>query len=179
MTSWGIPVDTIAKLSGIPAPGNLYYEIATRQEKVMKAPEKILYNTIHLPETRNLYFEDNRQMDFTGNVVEVFANQLEENKRNLVILDQSCFYPTSGGQQNDTGTLTIEGIDQVFNVVDCIKVGKCVLHKIDSELPEEGVIGKPVNGSVCATRRAQLQAHHTGTHLIFASCRKVLGPHVW
>jgi hypothetical protein len=36
MTSWGIPVDTIAKISGKPAPGNLYYEIATRQEKVMK-----------------------------------------------------------------------------------------------------------------------------------------------
>lgn len=30
MTSWGIPVDTIAKLAGKPAPGNLYYEIATR-----------------------------------------------------------------------------------------------------------------------------------------------------
>ena len=74
MTSWGIPVDTIAKIAGVPAPGNLYYEIATRQEKVMKAPEKILYNTIHLPETRNIYFEDNKQMDFEAKVIEVFAN---------------------------------------------------------------------------------------------------------
>jgi len=30
MTSWGIPVDTISKIAGVPAPGNLYYEIATR-----------------------------------------------------------------------------------------------------------------------------------------------------
>ena len=30
MTSWGIPVDTIAKIAGTAAPGNLYYEIATR-----------------------------------------------------------------------------------------------------------------------------------------------------
>lgn len=87
MTSWGIPVDTIAKIAGTPAPGNLYYEIATRQEKVMKAPEKILYSTIHLPETRSIYFDDTHQMDFTGEVIEVFANQLEENKRNLVILN--------------------------------------------------------------------------------------------
>jgi alanyl-tRNA synthetase len=28
-------------------------------------------------------------------------------------------------------------------------------------------------------RRSQLRAHHTGTHIVFASCRKVLGPHVW
>ena len=37
-------------------------------------------------------------MDFEGTVVEVFANQTEQNKKNLVILDKSTFYPTSGGQ---------------------------------------------------------------------------------
>ena len=109
MTSWGIPVDTIAKITGNPAPGNLYYEIATRQEKVMKAPDKILYNTLHLPDTRSLYFEDTHKLDFEGSVVEVFENVTEENKRNLIILDQSTFYPTSGGQQNDTGILSIDG----------------------------------------------------------------------
>lgn len=97
----------------------------------MKAPEKILYNTRHLPDTASIYFDDTHQMDFTGEVIEVFANLLEENKRNLVILNQSCFYPTSGGQANDTGTLTIDGIDTVFQVVDAIKVGKCVLHKVE------------------------------------------------
>lgn len=143
MTSWGIPVETISKLSGTPVPGNLYYEIATRQEKVMKAPEKILYNTIHLQETKSIYFDDTHQMDFDAQVLEVFNNLLEENKRNLVILDQSCFYPTSGGQQNDTGTLTIDGTK--YNVIDCIKVGKCVLHKIDQAIPEGvDIIGKPV-----------------------------------
>ena len=111
MTSWGIPVDTIAKISGTPAPGNLYYEIATRQEKVMKKPETILYNTIHLPETRSIYFDDNRAMDFTAECIAIFANIQEWKKRKLVILDQSCFYPTSGGQANDIGTLCIDGID--------------------------------------------------------------------
>ena len=40
----------------------------------MKAPEKILYNTIHLPETKSIYFDDNKKMDFNGQIIEVFAN---------------------------------------------------------------------------------------------------------
>lgn len=71
----------------------------------------------------------------------------------MVILDQSSFYPTSGGQANDTGIMTIEGIDTVFNVVDVIKVGKCVLHKLDQEVNQD-IIGKSVNGEVDAARRA-------------------------
>jgi len=39
--------------------------------------------------------------------------------------------------------------------------------------------GKKVHVTVDSERRKQLMAHHTGTHIIFASCRKVLGPHVW
>ena len=49
--------------------------------------------------------------------------------------------------------------------------------------PLEGYIemfkGKKVSVKIDAERRRQLKAHHTGTHIIFASCRKVLGPHVW
>lgn len=41
------------------------------------------------------------------------------------------------------------------------------------------LIGAQVSGLVDLNRRVQLQAHHTGTHIVFASCRKVLGPHIW
>jgi alanyl-tRNA synthetase len=34
MQSWGIPADRISEISGLPIPGNLYYEIALRQEKM-------------------------------------------------------------------------------------------------------------------------------------------------
>jgi alanyl-tRNA synthetase len=36
-----------------------------------------------------------------------------------------------------------------------------------------------VNLKIDSERRNQLRAHHTGTHIVFAACRKVLGPHVW
>ena len=128
MQAWGIPADKISELSNSPIPGNLYYEIATRQERVGKAAEKILYNTIHLPETENLYYADSHLYDFESKAITVYANVLEQNKKNLVILDKSAFYPTSGGQIHDTGVLSIEGIERQFKVIDAIKVGKVVLH---------------------------------------------------
>lgn len=149
-----------------------------KQERTGKAAEKILYNTIHLPETENLYYADSRRFGFEAKVIDVFANVKKQNKRNLVILDKSCFYPTSGGQQNDTGMLSIESVGD-FNVVDCIKVGKVVLHEIDVDLEDKDIAGKAVKGKVDEDRRVQLLAHHTGTHIVFASCRKILGPHVW
>lgn len=74
MQSWGISADKISEVSKQPIPGNLYYEIATRQERIGKAAEKILYNTIHLPETVNLYYQDGKKMDFEGKVVAVYNN---------------------------------------------------------------------------------------------------------
>jgi alanyl-tRNA synthetase len=52
---------------------------------------------------------------------------------------------------------------------------------LDKELPEdvESLKGRKVHVDIDKERRNQLRAHHTGTHIVFAACRKVLGPHVW
>lgn len=65
----------------------MYYEIAIRQERTAKKPEVILYNTVHLPETVNMYYDDGKMDRFEGTVLDVFANTLQGNKRNLLILD--------------------------------------------------------------------------------------------
>jgi len=136
MQSWGIPADKISELTKTPQPGNLYYEISLRQERTAKKPETILYNTLHLPETKNLYFDDGKMGDFEGQILEVFMNLLDHNKRNLLILDKSAFYPTSGGQLHDKGWIEVPNVGS-FEVVDVIKVGKVVLHVLDKELPED------------------------------------------
>lgn len=51
MQSWGIPADAISEITKIPIPGNLYYEISNRAEKVHKTEEVILYDTSKFPET--------------------------------------------------------------------------------------------------------------------------------
>eukprot|EP01016_Furgasonia_blochmanni_P018248 TRINITY_DN2078_c0_g1_i2.p2 TRINITY_DN2078_c0_g1~~TRINITY_DN2078_c0_g1_i2.p2 ORF type:complete len:450 (+),score=222.70 TRINITY_DN2078_c0_g1_i2:66-1415(+) len=127
---------------------------------------------------RDRYYKDHR-IAFDAKVVDIFANLKEKNLRNIVILDQSVFYPTSGGQANDLGSLEIEG--QVYNVVNAEKVGKCVLHILDKPLEKETshYKGQAVKGMIDGVRRQQLRNHHTATHIVFAACRKVLGPHVW
>jgi len=57
ITSHGIAADQVAQLTGQPIPGNLYYEIALRQEKVAKVAEPILYQTSHLEATQQLFYD--------------------------------------------------------------------------------------------------------------------------
>jgi alanyl-tRNA synthetase len=179
MTSWGIPADAIANISKTEIPPNLYYEIATRQERIVKAAEQILYDTSHLPETQNLYYEDHLMYHFKSKVAAVFANIKQQNSRNILILEGSAFYPTSGGQQHDLGVITLEGKE--YTIKDIEKVGKCVLHILDREVEgsNENLVGKEVVCRIDPDRRTQLRNHHTACHIVFAAARKVLGPHVW
>ena len=181
--SYGIPADRISEVTGKPIPSNLYYEIAQREERIFKGAEEILYDTTSLPETVAMYDKDNYQETFKGKIIEIFTNLDSTSplngKNNLVILDQSLYYPTQGGQECDHGTLTINDIE--YKVVDCIKVGKCAVHILDKELPgdKKDYIGKEISGKIDIERRKQLMSHHTATHIVSAACKRVLGPHVW
>ena len=180
--------DKISQASKLPVPNNLYYEMAERHSKVMKPVEAVLYSTSHLPETKNLYYGDHHLYEFGAKVVAVFSNVLDNHKKNIVILDGSAFYPTSGGQMHDTGFLSVNG--ENYEVTNVEKVGHCVLHYLDRELDKainaegedqtaEEYVGKTVESRIDPKRRSQLRWHHTATHIVFASCRKILGPHVW
>lgn len=183
MTSWGIPADTISQISKQAIPDNLYYVIAQQQEKMVKAAEQVLYNTSALPETKNMYYDDHKLYNFDAEILDIYLNVTQKNIKNIVILNQSAFYPTSGGQQHDLGKLTIELDDgeQEYNIVNVEKVGKVILHILDRPLEQDNseLVGKKARCEVSKERRVQLRNHHTGTHIVFAACRQVLGPHVW
>ena len=77
--------------------------------------------------------------------------------------------------------MSIGGVAGTYQIVNAIKVGKCVLHILDR--PLEGYLemfkGKKVHVEIDKARRRQLMAHHTATHIVYAASREVLGPHVW
>ena len=93
-----------------------------------------------------------------------------------IILDRTPCYPESGGQQGDTGLIT--GRQGQAKIVDTVKHGTGLyVHRV--EVTRGGLHeGEDVAVSVESPRRQGLRLHHTGTHLLHAALRKVLGTHV-
>jgi alanyl-tRNA synthetase len=93
-----------------------------------------------------------------------------------VVLDRTPFYAESGGQIGDTGVLT--GRHGRGEIVDTQYRGAgLAAHRL--RVTEGGVReGEEVAVSVESPRRQGLRLHHTGTHLLHAALRKVLGTHV-
>jgi alanyl-tRNA synthetase len=55
-----------------------------------------LYDTTKYEETSNLYY-NSHELAFEAIILGVMENQKDKKKRNIVVLDKSAFYPTSGG----------------------------------------------------------------------------------
>ena len=93
-----------------------------------------------------------------------------------VILDRTPFYSEAGGQIGDSGIF--EGESVLASVADTYSVvAGYYLHKTKVERGELHV-GATVTARVDAERRRRIKANHTGTHLLHAALREVVGPHV-
>lgn len=99
--------------------------------------------------TTRLYYSDSYLTEFDARVVEC----ADDGRR--VYLDNTAFYPTSGGQPHDTGTL---GGAAVRDVID---EGERIAHVLDAPMNEG-----PVTGCINWTRRFDHMQQHTGQHLL-------------
>ena len=95
-----------------------------------------------------------------------------------VVLDHTSFYADSGGQVGDTGfLLTSDGNSAVAEVLGCVAPVQGVrAHK--AVLKQGLAVGDTVQTVVNGERRDAIKRNHTGTHLLHAALRQVLGTHV-
>ncbi len=95
-----------------------------------------------------------------------------------VVLDHTSFYGDSGGQIGDTGSFTsVDGNTTIAEITGCVLPVQGVrAHK--AVLKQPLAVGDHVNTVVNGERRDAIRRNHTGTHLIHAALRQVLGPHV-
>ena len=104
--------------------------------------------------TERLYYTDSTLLEFKATIVSSeFSDSFYR-----TILDQSAFYPTSGGQLHDTGRLNnVEIVDVVENVS-----GE-VVHISGSSV---GDIGHRVSGEIDSERRRDNCQKHTAQHIL-------------
>lgn len=114
--------------------------------------------------TDRLYYDNAYLTEFDACVLEV----KEEKGENLIRLDRSAFYPTSGGQPFDTGKLNEANILDVF--VD--KEGE-VWHRTDKAL----LAGQKVHGKIDWERRFDHMQQHAGEHMLASAAYRLLGGH--
>ncbi len=93
-----------------------------------------------------------------------------------IVLDRTPFYAESGGQIGDAGVF--EGESALATVEDTYAPAQgYYFHKTRVERGEIQV-GDRLTARVDGERRRRIKANHTGTHLLHAALREVLGPHV-
>ncbi len=95
-----------------------------------------------------------------------------------IVLDHTSFYGDSGGQVGDTGWFTTaDGNATVAEIQGCVLPVQGVrAHK--ALLKQPLAVGDHVNTIVDGDRRNAIRRNHTGTHLLHAALRQVLGTHV-
>ncbi len=152
-----IPADFFARVA----------ELHEDSEVKAKTEKEEMYEIPDIEETGILYFDDYLALDFQSQIIAIIGNH--------VVLKETAFYPTSGGQLHDIGRL--EG-SSVVDVKDTFKQDGIILHKVDSDLTGWEV-GDTVTGHVDEARRCQLAQHHTVTHIINGIAKNILGNHVW
>jgi alanyl-tRNA synthetase len=90
-------------------------------------------------------------------------------------LDQTPFYAESGGQLGDTGTVVTEtGRATVYETVSALPGLTAHRARLDGEI----FVGQEALAAIDGPRRQALRRGHTGTHLLHAALREVLGEHV-
>lgn len=94
--------------------------------------------------------------------VKVFDARIVRAAGNLLVLDRSAFYPAGGGQPNDRGRLTINGVD--YSVIDLKKEGEDIVHVLDREAAAKP--GDAVKGAIDWDYRYACMRYHTALHTI-------------
>ena len=106
------------------------------------------------------------------------VKELKAGESGEVVLDRTVIYAESGGQMADTGKFYDASEAQVLAEVTgaFYPVAGLVAHRVTAK--ETLRVGDRVTVHADAERRARIMRNHTGTHLVNAALRNILGTHV-
>src|SRR6188472_3512 len=121
------------------------------------------------------YQELTSEAHVVGLVVDGEAvTEIEPGQRGQVVLDRTPFYAESGGQIADEGVITADGVHLL--VVDVQRPVKGLVAHTVEVLTGPLRAGAPVLAEVDPEWRISACQAHSGTHVVHAALRQVLGP---
>jgi alanyl-tRNA synthetase len=189
--TYGIPLDVIEEIAGdegVAVDRAGFEEAMERQRAASRASAKFeaadasVYERLELPPEHSV-FRGYPEQDFVAlsgaQVLAIVkggrgASVLETGEAGDVVADRTIFYPEGGGQIADTGSLTWDGGSA--EVTDVRKpVPNLIAHQV-RVLAGQLALGQAVDMAVPEWTRRRTQANHTGTHLLHAALRRILGP---
>ncbi|MBP3459012.1 MAG: alanine--tRNA ligase [Lachnospiraceae bacterium] len=101
---------------------------------------------------------------------------LTDGQIGTIIVEETPFYATMGGQNADTGVITVDGGE--FVVSDTVKLLGGKVGHIGTVTKGMFKVGDVATLSVDAANRADTCKNHSATHLLQKALRTVLGSHV-
>jgi len=113
--------------------------------------------------SKRLYYEEPYLQEFKGKILE----KVKIDGKPALILDNTCFYPTSGGQPNDLGY--IQGV----SIVDVTEDNEKIIHVLKEDIKEE--CGNTVIGKINWERRFDHMQQHLGQHILSGALMKLWG----
>lgn len=113
-------------------------------------------------QVKKLFLDDAYLAEATGTVLEV-------NDRGGIILDQTIFYGTSGGQPGDTGTLTLANGTTIEIATAVCGPDKEEIILIPTSQDIMPAVGETVTTNINWERRHNLMRMHSALHLLCAS----------
>ncbi|MFP4081685.1 MAG: alanyl-tRNA editing protein [Candidatus Aminicenantes bacterium] len=108
--------------------------------------------------TKRIYLEDPYRLEFEARVIE----KLIYEQKPALVLDQTCFYPRSGGQPDDRGQ--IDGVE----VLQVQEDNGRLLHLLSSDISSN-----KVKGRIDWQRRFDHMQQHCGQHILSQSFHKL------
>lgn len=103
--------------------------------------------------SKRLFYTNPYDTKFSSAITEVLVKKFENKNRTALVLQETLFYPTSGGQPNDLGTINN------IKVVDVVEEKHKIVHILESEVAWQ--VNDVVQGEIEWERRLDhMQQHH-------------------
>ena len=183
--TYGFPIEIteeVAEERGVPIDRAQFDErMEAQRQRARAAAKKTIVSAEGIEGYRQL-LDEHGPTDFLGYAVGEAHTRViavlpaAEGGSVEVFLDRTPFYAEGGGQVGDIGEIrTPTGLAKVIDTTPALPgLSRHVVEIVEGDVQP----GQDAHAAVDGHRRESIRRNHTGTHLLHATLRELLGPHV-